>query len=115
MRLKQFKLQGCTLWLVVSCYLVYCYTVHYFVARNLKAAQMNVQCSLIWKLILYKFELGHNDIKTIKHSKTFDLDIHTYVYYTHIVLKCNLKIFFKLLYFPQDFWLLIHFFVANLI
>ena len=27
---------------------------------DLKAAQMNMLCSLIWELMLYKFELGYN-------------------------------------------------------
>ena len=31
---------------------------------DLKVAQMNVQCSLIWELVLYKFRLGHNTTET---------------------------------------------------
>ena len=33
---------------------------------NLKAAQMNLQCSLIWELMIYGFELVH---KTVEVSK----------------------------------------------
>ena len=34
---------------------------------DLKAAQMNMQHSLIWELILYKYELGYNATKTSKN------------------------------------------------
>ena len=34
---------------------------------NLKAAQMNIQCNLIWELMLYKFELEHNIMKVTKN------------------------------------------------
>ena len=30
---------------------------------DLKAKQMNVQCSLIWELMLYEFELGHHTVE----------------------------------------------------
>ena len=33
---------------------------------DLKAQQMNIQQSLIWDLILYKFELNHNAIEETK-------------------------------------------------
>ena len=33
----------------------------------LKAMQMNVQCNLIWELMLYKFKLGHNAVKATKN------------------------------------------------
>ena len=33
---------------------------------DLKAAQMNMQCSLIWELMLHKFELGHNASEAAK-------------------------------------------------
>ena len=28
---------------------------------------MNMQCSLIWEIMLYKFELGHNTVKATKN------------------------------------------------
>ena len=34
---------------------------------DLKAAQMNVRCSLIWELILDEFKLGHNTTEAIKN------------------------------------------------
>ena len=34
---------------------------------DLKAIRSNVQCCLIWELMLYAFELGHNDIETTKN------------------------------------------------
>ena len=34
---------------------------------NFKAAQMNMQYSLIQELILYEFELGHNSAETTKY------------------------------------------------
>ena len=34
---------------------------------DLKAAQINVQCSLIQEFLLYEFELGHNAVKAIKN------------------------------------------------
>ena len=34
---------------------------------DLKAAQINMQCCLIWDLILYKFELGHNTSQASKN------------------------------------------------
>ena len=33
---------------------------------DLKAAQINVQCILIQELMLYKFEMGHNVMETMK-------------------------------------------------
>ena len=33
---------------------------------DLKMAQMNMQCILIWELMLYKFHLGHNATEVIK-------------------------------------------------
>ena len=34
---------------------------------DLKAIQMNIQLSLIWEIILYKFKLGYNTQKTTKN------------------------------------------------
>ena len=34
---------------------------------DLKAAQMNVQCSLIWELMLYEFKLGNNGTEATKN------------------------------------------------
>ena len=36
-------------------------------ACNLKAAEMNVQCSLIWELTLYQFKRSHNAAKVTKN------------------------------------------------
>ena len=33
---------------------------------NSKAAEMNMQCSLVKELMLYKFKLGHNTAKATK-------------------------------------------------
>ena len=33
----------------------------------LKATQMNVKCSLIWELMLYKIKMGHNLAETTKN------------------------------------------------
>ena len=42
-------------------------SVHHFTSCViLEATQMNVQCSLIQKLVLYKFELGHNAAEATK-------------------------------------------------
>ena len=56
---------------LTCCALLYC-------VRHLKDAQMNMQHSLIWELILYKFELCHNtaestkDIYCVKHKMSVD-------------------------------------------
>ena len=34
---------------------------------DLKVAWMNVQCSLIWELLLYDFKLDHNTIEATKN------------------------------------------------
>ena len=34
---------------------------------DLKAAQMNKQCSLIWELMLYEFKLGNNAAEATKN------------------------------------------------
>ena len=34
---------------------------------DLKAVQVNIQCSLIWELMLYKFELNHNTAEATKN------------------------------------------------
>ena len=41
--------------------------VHGFTMWNLKAAQMNLQHSLIWEIILNEFELGHNTVEETKN------------------------------------------------
>ena len=33
---------------------------------DLKATKMNMHCSIIWELILYQFELGHNIVEATK-------------------------------------------------
>ena len=33
----------------------------------MKATQMNVQCSRIWELTLYKLEMGHNALEATKN------------------------------------------------
>ena len=33
---------------------------------DLKATQMNMQCKLIWELMLYKFRMGYNAAEAIK-------------------------------------------------
>ena len=40
------------------------YALLHFVC-DLKVTQMNMHCSLIWKLMLYDFELHHNVTKNI--------------------------------------------------
>ena len=42
------------------------HTVHWFTVCDSKAIQMNVQHSLIWKLMLYEFKLGHNAMEISK-------------------------------------------------
>ena len=34
---------------------------------DLKAAQMNIQCSLIWEHVFYEFQLGHNAVEATKN------------------------------------------------
>ena len=41
-----------------------CALFHYMC--NLKATQMNVQCGLIWELMLYKFKLGYRAAEVTK-------------------------------------------------
>ena len=43
-----------------------CYALLHSV-YDLKTVQMNIQCNLIWELMLYEFELGHNAFETIKN------------------------------------------------
>ena len=38
-------------------------TMELYSMCDLKAAQMIVQCSLTWELILYEFELGYNSVE----------------------------------------------------
>ena len=45
---------------LTSCALLYC-------VCDLKAAQMNMDCCLIWKLMLYKFKLDHNTAEATKN------------------------------------------------
>ena len=45
--------------------LTYCELLHS--VCDLKAAQMIVQRSLIWELMLHELELGHNAVKAIKN------------------------------------------------
>ena len=43
--------------------------VHWVLLHNmhdLKTAQMNMQCRLIWELTFYEFKLGHNIMETNK-------------------------------------------------
>ena len=62
--LKWFIIRGCSMVVGVrSC----CALLH--TLCNLKATQMNVQCSITWKIILYKFELSHNGSRS--KQKTF--------------------------------------------
>ena len=42
-----------------------CALFHY--VYHLKTAQMNMQCCLIWKFLLYEFKLGHNSVETTKN------------------------------------------------
>ena len=59
------------------------YTLLYF-EWDLKAIQMNVQHSLIYKLMLYEFELGHN--AAMEATKTFA------VQKMNMVTRCYKKI-----------------------
>ena len=43
-----------------------CYALLHSV-YDLKTVQMNIQCNLIWELMLYEFEQGHNAFETIKN------------------------------------------------
>ena len=66
-----------TLWLVVSWYLVRWRIVDFFTpSSDLKAAQTNVQSSLIFELMLYMFKFSHNATKEKKncHTKIEDED-----------------------------------------
>ena len=42
------------------------YPLLYFMC-DLKATQMNVQCSLIREFMIYKFKLSHNTVEAIKN------------------------------------------------
>ena len=61
-RPKQFKLREVPM--VVSI-LTHCILFHSVL--NLNVIQMNVQCSLIWELMLYEFEMGHNAMEATKN------------------------------------------------
>ena len=52
--------------IVVVSILICCALFHSI--GDLKDTQMNVQCSLIQELMIYKFELGHNIAKIIKKN-----------------------------------------------
>ena len=45
--------------ILVVCLLIHC--LLFYTMSDLKVKLMNMQLSLIWELILYELELGHND------------------------------------------------------
>ena len=61
---KQFKVLTVVSSIVVIGALTYCALLHYI--YNLKAAQMNVQHSLILELMLYEFEFQQNAVEATK-------------------------------------------------
>ena len=61
--MKKFKLWK--VFTVIGDILVVCSLTYSVYA--LKAAQINVQCSLILELMFYKFELGHNATEATKN------------------------------------------------
>ena len=50
--------------IVVFGVLTYCALLHS--EQVLKATQMNIQCNLIWELLLYKFQVGYNAVEATK-------------------------------------------------
>ena len=65
MHIKPWKLPAVLGSIVVVSAMTCCVLVHSM--YDLKAAHMNVQQSLIWELMLYKFELCHNAVEAAKN------------------------------------------------
>ena len=62
--MKQFKLWKVPI--VVSS-IVVVGELTYYALCNLKTMQINIQCSLIWELMIYKFKLGHNAVEATRN------------------------------------------------
>ena len=62
---KSWKVSAVVGSIIVVGVLTYCTLLHF--ESDLKDAQINLQQSLIWKLILYEFELGHNTVESTKN------------------------------------------------
>ena len=59
--------------IVVGDMLICCALLHS--VYDLKVTQMNVQCSLIQELILYKFEVGHNATEETKNISCGKIEV----------------------------------------
>ena len=63
---KPWKLSTVVTSIMIFGVLTHCILLHS--VYDLKAIQMNVQCCLIWKLMLYEFKLSHNTAGTTKNT-----------------------------------------------